>query len=170
MEPVPAANDDAELLRLLATLPSYAPAPGFADRVMARVCVPAPAWLQTLRHIFHTVFNRETKWVWVSGMAASATFSIAVYTVMFMTRWAEVVRVAREVRAVLVAPLLGALAHAAAGVEHALIGRGAPVPSGDELAGIVMTGAVIVIGASWVGLRRTLDAYRRGHRGHHVAA
>ncbi len=44
-----AVDDDPILDRALASLAHFSPAPGFEDRVMARVVTPAPMWIQRLR-------------------------------------------------------------------------------------------------------------------------
>jgi len=53
------AELDRAVLAALATLPSYAPAPNFADRVVARIRRPAPALVRALAPRLPASWNRR---------------------------------------------------------------------------------------------------------------
>ena len=51
------AEMEREIVAMLGALPRLGPAPGFADRVMARVAVPLPAPVPSLERIRHRIFG-----------------------------------------------------------------------------------------------------------------
>ena len=50
------AETEREIVELLGTLPVMSPAPGFAERVMARVSIPQPLTAPTLTSLRNRVF------------------------------------------------------------------------------------------------------------------
>src|SRR2546426_5407182 len=67
------ADTEREIVTLLGALPLMSPAPGFANRVMARVTVPEPFAAQSLRSLRSRVFaTRRT-----AALAASLLVLVA---------------------------------------------------------------------------------------------
>jgi hypothetical protein len=84
-------QEESVLDQYLASLESFAPRAGFADRVLAQVEVTVePAWLLEIKEIKSTLFDRQTRWVWAAGAAASAVFSGMVYSSVAATNWPSV--------------------------------------------------------------------------------
>ena len=65
-------DHDPVLDRYLARLGHYAPAPGFENRVLANVYVPAPRWLQALRERARSLVETKRVWWLAGGFAASS--------------------------------------------------------------------------------------------------
>ena len=92
------AEEDPIIDRWLASLPELTPSTDFEDAVMARVWVPAPRWVQSVRRIAGTLFDRKHAWKWAGGLVASSAVSLAVivtltvnYRVQLGTAWASFV-------------------------------------------------------------------------------
>lgn len=144
----------------LASLTSFAPRVGFADRVMADVMRPAPKWLRALRHVYRTVVNRETRWVWALGAAASAAFSFAVYFSLAVTHWGQV----RSAWAAFVRTGLPeawrAFGSISASTATTLLSVVEPLTTLTHLWPAAAVGSLLVMmGSAW-GLRRTLREFQ----------
>jgi hypothetical protein len=68
---VPPFHEDPELEGALRALDRFSPRRGFAERVVAGVRVPLPAWARRLRDWFRATFSGVTGWT------VLATFSLA---------------------------------------------------------------------------------------------
>ncbi len=83
-------DHDPVLDRYLARLGHYAPAPGFENRVLANVYVPAPRWLQALRERARSLVETKRVWWLAGGFAASSVISITIVTAVVLTNAASV--------------------------------------------------------------------------------
>ena len=90
MDSLQPAGDDAALDRCLETLPVFAPGPGFEDRVLARVMMPAPRWLRTLRRTSHALVDSRRIWWLAGGLAGASAVAVAAVTVLVVTNTAVV--------------------------------------------------------------------------------
>lgn len=87
--PEPLDNDPV-LDRQLAQLGHFAPAPGFEDRVLANVFVPAPRWVQALRERGRSLIETKRVWWLAGGFAASSVISVTIVTAIVLTNAAAV--------------------------------------------------------------------------------
>ena len=153
------AEEDPIIDRWLASLPELTPSTNFEDAVMARVWVPAPSWVQSVRRIAGTLFDRKHAWKWAGGLVASSAVSLAVtvslavnYWVQLETAWASFVDgVAIDVWRTAIAWLGQALATTVALGE--LWGVNGTVITYASIAGIVVT-----VFSAW-GLHRVFTSF-----------
>lgn len=144
----------------LASLPSFSPRLGFADRVLMDVRRPAPSWVRSAQLVYRTVFNRQTRWVWALGATASAAFSFAVYFSLAVTHWDQVQAAwATFVRTGL-PEAWQALAGASASAATTLLSVAEPFTTLTGLWPAAVGGSVLVMmGSAW-GLRRTVREFQ----------
>jgi hypothetical protein len=71
------ADTEREIVALLGALPLVGPAPGFADRVMARVTVPEPRAARSLRSLQRRVFATRRSMAVAAGLVALVIGSMA---------------------------------------------------------------------------------------------
>ena len=153
------AEEDPIIDRWLASLPELTPSTDFEDAVMARVWVPAPSWVQSVRRIAGTLFDRKHAWKWAGGLVASSAVSLAVivtltvnYRVQLGTAWASFVDgVAIDVWRTAIAWLGQALATTVALGE--LLGVNGTVILYASIAGLVVT-----VFSAW-GLHRVFTSF-----------
>jgi hypothetical protein len=153
------AEEDPIIDRWLASLPELTPSTDFENAVMARVWVPAPRWVQSVRRIAGTLFDRKHAWKWAGGLVASSAVSLAVivtltvnYRVQLGTAWASFVDgVAIDVWRTAIAWLGQALATTVALGE--LLGVNSTVILYASIAGLVVT-----VFSAW-GLHRVFTSF-----------
>ncbi len=150
------AHEDPSTHRLLATLPSFGPLPGFEDRVMARVCLPAPLWLLRTRKRAQTVVARRAFWILAGGLAAGSAASTAALAVFVATRPALFELAGRRFLGQVGLPawrmVVGFLSSGWATL-NTLVGSFAPFGSGLTAAVVAL---VILTLCTW-GLHRTMQ-------------
>ncbi len=73
-----AVDDDPILDRALASLAHFSPAPGFEDRVMARVVTPAPMWIPRLRSRRRSLAATGRLSRLAAGLTVASTISMSV--------------------------------------------------------------------------------------------
>ena len=71
------ADTEREIVALLGALPLMSPAPGFADRVMARVTIPQPFAARSLRSLHRRVFATRRTMALAAGLLAIVVGSMA---------------------------------------------------------------------------------------------
>ena len=71
------AETEREIVTLLTALPLMSPAPGFADRVMARVAVPQPLTIRTLDVLRRRVFASRRSMAIAAGLLVLLAGSMA---------------------------------------------------------------------------------------------
>ena len=76
------SDPDAKLDRLLDSLPTWDPTPGFEHRVMAGVALPAPRWLLGVSRVTSSFGNRRRLWWLVGSFACSAAVFVAIASVL----------------------------------------------------------------------------------------
>lgn len=77
---VPVFDEDPELDASLRVLGRFSPRQGFAERVVARVRVPLPAWARRLRNWFRSTFTGVTGWTVLTAfsLATAAAWGTAI--------------------------------------------------------------------------------------------
>ncbi len=81
---------DANLDNLLATVGRFAPSGGFEDRVMARVSVPNPLWVQRWQYRARALAE-STRVRWIArGLVASSVISVTLIATFVATNAAQV--------------------------------------------------------------------------------
>lgn len=84
--------DDAILDRQLRSLPRFAPYPGFEDRVMSRVLVPPPRWVQSVKRSARSlVETRRIRWL-AAGLVVTSTISLVFVTTLLLNNFTTVSR------------------------------------------------------------------------------
>ncbi len=75
----------AEILdRHLDSLPRFDPSPGFEDRVMTRVLVPPPSWIQSLqRGARSSVESRRIRWL-AFGLLGTSAVSLTILSTLIL--------------------------------------------------------------------------------------
>ena len=74
--------DDLTLDRHLASLPGFDPFVGFEDRVMSRVLVPPPRWVQSLKQNARSLIDtRRFRWL-AAGLMTTSFVSLVVMTAL----------------------------------------------------------------------------------------
>ena len=82
--------DDSTLDRHLAALPGFDPFVGFEDRVMSRVLIPPPHWVQSLKQSARSLVDtRRFRWL-AAGLMTTSTISLAVMTALVWTNYSTV--------------------------------------------------------------------------------
>jgi hypothetical protein len=76
--------DDSVLDRYLEALPRFDPMPGFEDRVMARVFVPPPLWVQSLRQYAVSLVETRRIWWLAAGTAIASVMSWIVVVILVL--------------------------------------------------------------------------------------
>lgn len=153
-------HEDPIVHGYLASLETFGPRVGFADRVLADVIRPAPAWVRWVRHVYRTVFNRETRWVWALGGAASAAFSFAVYFSLAVTHWDQVQSAwATFVRTGL-PDAWRSFAGISASAATTLLSVAEPLATLTRLWPAAVGGSLLVMMVSAWGLRRTVREFQ----------
>jgi hypothetical protein len=71
------ADTEREIVALLGALPLVSPAPGFADRVMARVTIPQPFAVRSLRSLHRRVFATRRTMALAAGLLVLVVGSMA---------------------------------------------------------------------------------------------
>ena len=71
------ADTECEIVALLGALPLVSPAPGFADRVMARVAIPRPFAVRSLQSLRRRVFATRRTMALAGGLLALVVGSMA---------------------------------------------------------------------------------------------
>lgn len=85
--------DDSTLDRHLASLPGFDPVVGFEDRVMSRVLVPPPHWVQSLKQSARSLVDtRRFRWL-AAGLMTTSTVSLVVTAALVWTNYSTVSRV-----------------------------------------------------------------------------
>lgn len=70
--------------RHLDSLPRFDPSPGFEDRVMSRVLVPPPSWIQSLQRGARSwVESRRIRWL-AFGMLGTSTVSLTILAALIL--------------------------------------------------------------------------------------
>jgi hypothetical protein len=70
--------------RHLDSLPRFDPSPGFEDRVMSRVLVPPPSWIQSLQRGARSwVESRRIRWL-AFGLLGTSTVSLTVLAILIL--------------------------------------------------------------------------------------
>ena len=87
---LPPSDQDAVLDRYLESLPVLAPCPGFEERVMSRVLVPAPRWLQSMRRCGRSLVQRRRVWWLAGGLAGASAASVSIITALVMSNTAAI--------------------------------------------------------------------------------
>jgi hypothetical protein len=85
-----AAEEDPMVDGWLNSLPELSPGDDFEDRVMARVRVPEPRWVQSLQGATRALFSRRRVWVWTGGLATASAASLAVIISLVVSHWMQV--------------------------------------------------------------------------------
>lgn len=84
--------DDSTLDRHLASLPGFNPFAGFEDRVMSRVLVPPPRWVQSLKQSARSLIStRRFRWI-AAGLLTTSTVSLVVTMAFVWTNFSTVTR------------------------------------------------------------------------------
>jgi len=153
------SNEDPYVHELLASLKTYAPSPGFADRVMSQVWQPAPTWVRGAVKIRDRLFNRKRAWAWAGALAATSAVSVVTvfaaiftYQVQVATAWAVGWTVALEVWRFTVGITAAVTVVAARWLEPL-------VSNGSMLVAFAAT-SLFLVAMSAFGLQRTIRQYR----------
>ena len=85
--------DDSTLDRHLNTLPGFDPYPGFEDRVMSRVLVPPPRWVQSLKRSARSLLETRRVRLLAAGLMTTSAISLVVATTFVLSNFSTVSRV-----------------------------------------------------------------------------
>ena len=153
-------EEDAELDRLLASLPRYGPSPDFADHVLSRVWQPEPAWVARVHGVVRSVFRKEHAWAWAGGLAATSAFSFVVTVTLVVNFWIQI----ETAFSVLTAGAINWWRMALGGLVQ-LLAWSRLTAEAFGLTGLppiaVATVSALVLVGSALGLQRTIRAYKR---------
>lgn len=97
--------DDSTLDRHLASLPGFDPFVGFEDRVMSRVLVPPPHWVQGLKQSARSLADtRRFRWL-AAGLMTTSFVSLVVMTALVWTNYSTVSQVVNSAATTVGLPL-----------------------------------------------------------------
>jgi hypothetical protein len=161
------AYEDPHIHRFLATLPAFGPLPGFEDRVLAQVRVPAPVWLQRTRERTRTVAARRTFWILAGGLATGSAASTAALAILVATRPGLIELTGRWLVAQIAVPAWRMAVGFLSGFWSTLNTLvGTLVPFGSGLAAAAATVAILTL-CTW-GLYRTMQPGLRARTPFHA--
>ena len=97
--------DESTLDRHLASLPGFDPFVGFEDRVMSRVLVPPPRWVQSLKQNARSLIDtRRFRWL-TAGLMTTSFVSLVVMTGLVWTNYSTVSHVVNRAAVTVGLPL-----------------------------------------------------------------
>ncbi len=164
------AEEDPQLHALLAALPHHPPSSGFADRVLAEVWRPAPAWARQIRRAGRAVFKPKRAWVLAGGLAASSTIMAVFIAAIVVANWAQVRTAWTVFTGGFLLDMWRLSIQAAARTVMWLDAATAPLSANSALVTATMVGVAFAVVASAWGLRRTIRQYNTErvslHAGH----
>ena len=143
-------DHDPALDELFQTLRSFAPREGFDDRVMARVRVPSPLWLQRLQARGRSlVESSRAKWV-ARGLVGSSVISITIVVSMLVANSAQVSAfLSSQFGGVVLGTWRGLLGLGSTMVRSLYSVVGAGTVSGMALLGVGMAVTAVMLFNTW---------------------
>ena len=84
------AEEDPLVHAFLRDLTRHSPRAGFADRVMAQIWRPAPAWVRALKRFGSAAVHPDRVWYVAGGLAAASAASFALLLTLTLRNWPQI--------------------------------------------------------------------------------
>ncbi len=154
MNPLLPADEDPVVDRYLASLREFSPSTGFEDRVMSRVLMPAPRWLQSLKAHGRSLVETRRVWWLLGGFATTSVISVTVVGAFIAANAASVSTFVGWLLRSVGLPVWRAALGIVAGIAYDLYSAfNAPALSGSGLLAVGGASVVLLTISAWSLLR-----------------